>query len=187
MKNKNTAVRRRGSLEDRYEQVEQQDVGEKQVNTEHDDGEPLREGWCLVFIQHGTLGLQRVGAIQGAGVYVKCSFCRGRRDYFLSCDIINSYTHKRRGIDHLICELQLQLFFSPSPLTVNISGEIPKYDEVWLVNGPADDPVQSIVVVDENALLGHTIRHDPDTQQEHEEEHIRHLKNKQTFDTSQKL
>lgn len=38
------------SLEDGYEQVEQQYVGKKQVNTEHDDGEPLREGWCLTFI-----------------------------------------------------------------------------------------------------------------------------------------
>lgn len=33
------------SLEDGYEQVEQQYVGKEQVDTQHDDGEPLWEGW----------------------------------------------------------------------------------------------------------------------------------------------
>ena len=45
------------SLEDGDEQVQQQYVGKEQVNTKHDDGEPLGEGWHLVFIQHRTLGL----------------------------------------------------------------------------------------------------------------------------------
>lgn len=45
------------SLEDSYEQVEQQYVGKEQVNTKHDDGEPLREGRRLAFIQHRTLWL----------------------------------------------------------------------------------------------------------------------------------
>lgn len=77
------------SLEDGYEQIEQQYVGKEQVNTKHDDGEPLGEGWRLVFIQHGTLGLQRIGAVHAAGVYVKRSICRGQ-DCFL-CG--NMYTH----------------------------------------------------------------------------------------------
>lgn len=72
------------SLEDSYEQVEQQYVGKEQVNTKHDDGEPLREGWCLVFIQHRTLGLQRIAAIHAAGIYVKRSVCRRHRGCFLS-------------------------------------------------------------------------------------------------------
>lgn len=66
-------------LEDGYEQVEQQYVGKEQVNTEHGDGEPLGEGWRLVFIQHRTLGLQRIAASQAAGVQVKRSICTGRR------------------------------------------------------------------------------------------------------------
>lgn len=77
------------SLEDGYEQVEQQDVGKEQVNTKHDDGEPLGEGWCLVFVQHRTLGLQRIGAVHAAGVDVKGSICRGQRDCFL-CGSIDS-------------------------------------------------------------------------------------------------
>lgn len=68
------------SLEDSYEQVEQQYVGKEQVNTKHDDGEPLGEGRCLVFVQHWTLGLQRIDAIHAARVYVKCSICRQQRD-----------------------------------------------------------------------------------------------------------
>lgn len=66
---------------------------------------------------------------------------------------------------------------SMSP-TVNISGEISKYDAVRLINRPAKDPVQPIVIVDEDALFGHTVRHHPDTQQEHEEEHIHYLEDK---------
>lgn len=63
------------SLEDSYEQVEQQNVGKQQVHTEHDDGEPLGEGRRLVVIQNGTLGLQTIRAVQAAGVYVKRSIC----------------------------------------------------------------------------------------------------------------
>lgn len=66
------------SLEDSYQQVEQQYVGEEQVDTQHDDGEPLGEGRGLVFIQHRTLGLHTVGAVHAAGVDVKISICRGR-------------------------------------------------------------------------------------------------------------
>lgn len=62
--------------------------------------------------------------------------------------------------------------------TVDISGEISKYNAVRLVNGPAKDPVQPIVIVDEDALFGHTVRHHPDTQQEHEEEHVLYLEDK---------
>lgn len=68
------------SLEDGYEEVEQQYVGKEQVNTKHDDGEPLGEGWCLVFIQHWTLGLQRISAIHAASFYVKRSICRQQRN-----------------------------------------------------------------------------------------------------------
>lgn len=63
------------SLEDSYEQVEQQDVGKEQVNAKHDDSEPLREGRGLVFIQHRTLGLQSIRAVHAAGLDVKCSIC----------------------------------------------------------------------------------------------------------------
>ena len=45
------------SLEDGDEQVEQQDVGEQQVHTEHEDGEPGREGGHLVVVQQRALGL----------------------------------------------------------------------------------------------------------------------------------
>lgn len=63
------------SLEDGYEQVEQQNVGKQQVHTEHDDGEPLGEGRHLLLIQHRTLGFQRVGGVHAAGVHVECSVC----------------------------------------------------------------------------------------------------------------
>lgn len=67
-------------LEDSNEQVEQQYVGKEQVNTKHDDGQPLREGGGLVLIQHRTLGLQIIGAVHAAGVDIKCSICTGQRD-----------------------------------------------------------------------------------------------------------
>lgn len=66
------------SLEDSYEQVQQQYVGEEQVDAEQDDGEPLGEGWCLVFIEHRTLGLQTIRAVHGAGVDVKRSIFAGK-------------------------------------------------------------------------------------------------------------
>lgn len=69
------------SLEDGYEQVEQQYVGKEQVNTEHDDGEPLRECWGLAFVQHGTLWLQRIGAVHTARVEVKSGICGGQRKF----------------------------------------------------------------------------------------------------------
>lgn len=61
-------------------------------------------------------------------------------------------------------------------LTVNICGEIAKYDAVRLINCPPENPIQPGVVVDEDALLCHTVRHHPNTQQKHEEEQIRHLR-----------
>lgn len=88
------------SLEDSYEQVEQQYVGKEQVNTNHNDGEPHGEGWGLVFIQHRTLGLQGIVAIHAAGVYVKRSICRGQRDCFLSGNILI----KQQGLGLLKCE-----------------------------------------------------------------------------------
>lgn len=54
------------SLEDSDEQVEQQNVGKEQINAKHDDGEPLGEGGHLVFIQHRTLWLQTICAINAA-------------------------------------------------------------------------------------------------------------------------
>lgn len=63
-------------------------------------------------------------------------------------------------------------------LTINIWRKIPKYDKVRFINRPTDNPVQPILIVDEDALFGHTIRHHPDAQQEHEEEHIHHLEDK---------
>lgn len=66
------------SLEDSYEQVQQQYVGKEQVNAEQDDGEPLGEGWRLVFIEHRTHGLQTIGAVHGAGVDVKRSIFAGK-------------------------------------------------------------------------------------------------------------
>lgn len=68
----------------------------------------------------------------------------------------------------------------PSSLTINVRGHVPKYDEVRLVHRPPDNPVQPVLIVDEDALLGHTVCHHPDTQQEHEEEHVHHLDNRQT-------
>lgn len=69
-------------------------------------------------------------------------------------------------------------------LTVNIVWKIPKYDAVRLINCPAKNPVQPIVIVDEDALFGHAVRHHPNTQKEHEEEHIRHLED-QNVDISE--
>lgn len=54
------------SLEDSDEQVEKQNVGKKQINAKQDDGEPLGEGGHLVFIQHWTLWLQTICAINAA-------------------------------------------------------------------------------------------------------------------------
>lgn len=72
-------MERWNSLEDGYEQVEQQYVGEEQVNAKHDDGEPFWEGWHLVVIEHGTLGPQRIAAIHGAGVDVEFSICMQKK------------------------------------------------------------------------------------------------------------
>lgn len=60
-------------------------------------------------------------------------------------------------------------------LTVYISGDAAENDEVGLIDGSADDPVQSVFIVNQNALFGHAIRHNPDTEQKHEEEQIHHL------------
>lgn len=163
------------SLEDSYEQVEQQYVGKEQVNAKHGDGEPLREGWGLVFIQHRTLGLQTIRAIHAAGVYIKRSICTGQTECFTS-DLLwlhNSFTSQN-------CSVSTTKKVIPflTSLTVNICGKIPKYDAVRLINCPAKNPVQPIVIVDEDALFGHAVRHHPDTQQEHEEEHIHHLEDK---------
>lgn len=158
-------------LEDSNEQVEQQYVGKEQVNTKHDDGEPLGEGGGLVPIQHRTLGLQMIGAVHAAGVDIKCSICTGQRDERFARDDVGAlfFTSQR--------QTKSSSLSSMSP-TVNISGEISKYDAVWLINCPAKDPVQPIVIVDQDALFGHTVRHHPDTQQEHEEEHIHYLEDK---------
>lgn len=66
-------------------------------------------------------------------------------------------------------------------LTINIFWEISKYDEVRFVNRPSQNPAQPVVVVDQNSLFGHTVGHHPDTQQEHEEEHVHHLHKKHTW------
>lgn len=58
-------------LEDGDEEVEEQYVGKQQVNTQHNDGQPFREDWKVVIIQHGTLGLQCICAIHSAAVYTK--------------------------------------------------------------------------------------------------------------------
>lgn len=60
-------------------------------------------------------------------------------------------------------------------LTINVGGDVAKYDEVGLVYGPPENPLQSTVVVDQDTLLGYAVSHHPDTQQEHEEEHVHHL------------
>ena len=65
-------------------------------------------------------------------------------------------------------------------LTVDICGKIPKYNPVWLVKHSTENPVQTVVIVYEDALFGHAIRHHPDAEQKHEEEHIGHLKDKNT-------
>lgn len=69
-------------------------------------------------------------------------------------------------------------------LTVDICGKIPKYDAVWLIKHSAKDPIQPVVIVYEDALFGHPIRHHPDAQQKHEEEHVGHLehRNMRTFE-----
>lgn len=63
--------KREDLLEDGDQKVEQKYIGEEEVNAQHDDGEPLREGRGLVLIQHRTFGLQGVGAVHAAGVQVK--------------------------------------------------------------------------------------------------------------------
>lgn len=73
----------------------------------------------------------------------------------------------------LICEVS-------KLLTVYISGEVAEYDEVGLIDGSADDPVQSVFIVNQNALLGHAVRNHPDTEQKHEEEQIHHLQREET-------
>lgn len=61
------------SLEDGNEEVEEQDIGKEKVNTEHNDGQPLWEGWHVVGIEHRAFGSHRVGAINSAGGHVKFS------------------------------------------------------------------------------------------------------------------
>lgn len=73
-----TMRRRANVLKDGYEQVEQQNVGKEQVNAKHDDGEPLGEGGHLVVVQHRTLWLQTIRAVDAARLDVKCSICLGR-------------------------------------------------------------------------------------------------------------
>lgn len=63
------------------------------------------------------------------------------------------------GKQHYMCRNNF-----PSPLTVNICWDIPKYDEVWFVKSPPEDPIQPILIVDEDALFGHAVRNHPDTQ-----------------------
>lgn len=77
-----------------------------------------------------------------------------------------------------------QLHNTSLSLTVDICGEIPKYDAVWLIKHSAKDPIQPVVIVYKDALFGHPIRHHPDAQQKHEEEHVRHLedRNMDTFE-----
>ena len=59
------------SLEDGYEQVEQQYVGEQEVDTQQEDGEPLWEDGHMILIQHRAPGLQWVVPIHRAGAVVK--------------------------------------------------------------------------------------------------------------------
>ena len=66
------------SLEDGDEQVEQQDVGKKQITTQQNDGEPLRECWGVVIIQNRALGLQWVSRIHSALAHVKVHICTKR-------------------------------------------------------------------------------------------------------------
>lgn len=82
--------------------------------------------------------------------------------------------------------LFFKVYDSQNPLTVNIFRKLAKYDEVWLVNHPTDDPSQTIFIVDEDALFGDAISHHPDTQEEHEEEHVHHLEDRKAPITSKK-
>lgn len=143
-----TMRRRANVLKDGYEQVEQQNVGKEQVNAKHDDGEPLGEGGQLVVVQHRTLWLQTIRAVDAARLDVKCSICLGRsvlgfRPRYLSIRQLHSTTVS---------------------LTVDVCGEIPKYDAVWLIKHSAKNPIQAVVIVYKNALFGHAIRHHPDAQ-----------------------
>lgn len=159
------------SLEDSYEQVEQQDVGKEQVDAKHDDGEPLGEGGHLVVVQHRAFWLQVIRAVNGALLYVKHSICRdpdSRFSLFL----------------HHAADFQTQPHRHTTPsLTVNIRGKFAKYDAVRLVEDSTEDPGQAVVVVDQDALLGHAVCHHPDAQQEHEEEHVFHLEDNKNTDT----
>lgn len=61
------ALRRQHSLEHGNEEVQQQDVGEKQVKAEQDDGQPLGEGRLVPDgVALGALGLVAVCAIGAA-------------------------------------------------------------------------------------------------------------------------
>lgn len=77
--------------------------------------------------------------------------------------------HTNHNFPHMI---NTRTLFS---LTFKIFGEISKYNEVGLINSPTEDPVKPILIMDEDALFGNTVRHNPDTQHKHEEEHIHHL------------
>lgn len=61
------------SLEDGDEEVEQKDVGEQQIDTQHEDGQPLWEGRHVLIVQHGTFGLQRIGAVHTTAAHIKLS------------------------------------------------------------------------------------------------------------------
>lgn len=61
------------SLEDGDEEVEQKDVGEQQIDTQHDDGQPFWEGRYVFIVQHGTFGLQRIGAVHTTAAHIKLS------------------------------------------------------------------------------------------------------------------
>ncbi len=61
------------SLEDGDEEVEQKDVGEQQIDTQHEDGQPFREGRHVLVVQHGTFGLQYIGAVHSTAAHVELS------------------------------------------------------------------------------------------------------------------
>lgn len=70
------------SLEHGDEQVQQQDVGEEQVDAEQRDRQPLREGWHLPRgVALGALGLVGVSTIGAALVQVEIHAWCGERGW----------------------------------------------------------------------------------------------------------
>jgi len=68
------------SLEDSDEEVEQQNVGEQQIDTQHDDGQPFGEHRQAIVVHLGAFGLQRVRGFQTAAALIKLGYWFANRD-----------------------------------------------------------------------------------------------------------